>query len=237
VRTLVVEGCKANLGGNGSGNISGPTYVPSALTVGGNYNLTVNGDLYINGDLTISSNANFSISGDLYVNGNLTLNGNNNLNLGGALYVNNSLTATANEAIIMGGAIYVGQNISMAGNTSAPLQGGYPVVANGTVALSGNTQLNLQQIPLVISLSSATPAITTSGNGYVSGILYAPNGTITMNSNSGVYGSVVGDSITAAGNNNVVYITNLSQSSVLGGGTPSSGPGSSSITTWDITNS
>lgn len=220
-----------NLGGNGSSNIPGPnTYISGPLTVGGNYNLTVTGNLYINGALSINSNANFSVSGNLYVNGSVTLSGNNNLTLGGTLYVGGSLSATANESVILGGPVYVTQNISMGANTSAPLQGGYPVVAGGTVALSGNTQLSLSSIPLVISLSSSSPVITTSGNGYVSAILYAPYGTIDMSGNSSVYGSVVGTAITCDGNNQVDYITNLSSRNLPGG----SSSGTLNILTWAI---
>jgi hypothetical protein len=193
--------------------------------------LTVTGDLYINGSLTINSNANFSITGNLYVTGSISLTGNNNLNLGGTLYVGGLLTASANESVILGGPVYVVQNINMGGNTSAPLQGGYPVVAGGTVALGGNSQLSLANIPMVISLSSSSPAITTDGNGYVSGVLYAPNGTIEMSGNSEVYGAVVGQAINCDANNSVEYISNLSSLNLPGGASA----GSLTIFTWAIT--
>jgi len=94
-------------------------------------------------------------------------------------------------------------------------EGPVTIVAVGNVVVTGNTKLDPDDIPFIISTQGN---ITITGNSWTSAMLYAPSGSITMSGNSKVYGCVIGESITATGNNVVQYLSVLSERSDLPGG-------------------
>jgi hypothetical protein len=122
--------------------------------------------------------------------------------------------------------------VSIAGQGSIKIDSGasLEIFAAGDVSLAGLGVLNgtttVPQAPIsfkVWGLASdrdgnpETPDqnISIAGNGYLSGVVYAPNASVTINGNGDVFGSVVGSDITMTGNAAFHYDESL--------GTPSFG--------------
>ena len=140
--------------------------------------------------------------GAVMVGGQISLSGNNGVTFGSTVHVVGNFSTTGNSPINLGSTLYVKGAISMAGNSSAAFSGGHAVIAEGAIQLTGNTQLAAEEIPMIISTDST---VTTAGNNWVSAIVYAPNGTITLSGGSNLYGSAVGQCITSQGNSDIIY--------------------------------
>jgi hypothetical protein len=101
-------------------------------------------------------------------------------------------------------ALYTDGDITIAGNG----------VANGTDLDSSNTISDSeagQPINFQIwgTKTTGTQSISVAGNGTFSGIIYAPQGDVTMNGNGSISGSVVANNITLTGNANFHYDESL----------------------------
>jgi Tfp pilus assembly protein PilX len=127
-----------------------------------------------------------------------------NISIGG----NSGAITIANGASLE---IYAGRDVSISG------QG----ISNGTPATSGPsagamTASTVQQ-PAMFKLwgtgaKDATPQIIKiAGNGALSGVVYAPNGNVTINGNGDVMGSVVAKNISLVGNAQFHYDEALGQ--------------------------
>lgn len=109
-------------------------------------------------------------------------------------------------------AIYTDGDIKIAG------QG----VANGTDS-SGNGSLSDSEAKQPINFqiwgtkTSGTQDIKVAGNGVFSGVIYAPQGAVTVNGNGSISGSVVANTITMTGNANFHFDESLAN---FGGGNP-----------------
>jgi Tfp pilus assembly protein PilX len=219
-----------NLSGNAEvtsspDSFDGDIYANGAITLSGN--AEVQGDATATGEISVGDNA--SVSGDqeenlenplvfaqidtsvyleeanqgTLIEGDLVISGNGYYDLGPA-HITGNLIITDNRIVRLNGTVYVDGSITMSGNTR--LEGAEAVVAVGDIQITGNTQLTVAEIPLVISIDGD---ITVSGNSWTSALLYAQNGDITLSGNSKVCGAVVGQNITASGNNEVEYLTGL----------------------------
>lgn len=104
------------------------------------------------------------------------------------------------------GTVYVTGTITISGN--AKIQGPYTIFSEGNMNLSGNssTQLARGTVPFLVSRSGT---ITIGGNSWISAVVYAPAGSITLNDNACVFGAAVGKSVTANGNNQVKLLTGI----------------------------
>ncbi len=131
-------------------------------------------------------------------------NGNGTVFLG-PVCIKGDLVASGNKIIQLQGPVYVEGKIIMSGNSR--VDGPGVLIAAGTIEITGNHKLIPNRIPLVVSTNDA---ITLSGNGFASAILYAPLGNIALTGNSKVYGSVIGKSVSGSGNNVVEYPVLLS---------------------------
>ncbi len=101
--------------------------------------------------------------------------------------------------------LYAGRDVDIAG------QG----VANGTPSGTTLTATEAQQ-PAKFKVwgtnTTSTPqSIKITGNGALSGVVYAPNGNVTINGNGDVMGSIVGNNITLNGNAQFHYDESLGQ--------------------------
>jgi len=150
----------------------------------------------IDGDLNISGTGDYvlepaHITGDLYIGGSYR--------------------------IILQGAVYVDGSITMEGLSMSFFEAPYAVVAEGPIIISANSTIKLppEGIPLIISTNGD---ITVTGGGWVSAILYAPNGDIILSGNSKVCGALVGRNIYAEGNNEVEYSADIKGRHDLPGG-------------------
>jgi acetyltransferase-like isoleucine patch superfamily enzyme len=135
----------------------------------------------------------------------ILFSGNNPQNLG-PKYINGNLTIQDNVVVTLQGTVYVTGTITISGN--AKIQGPYTIFSEGNMNLSGNssTQLARGTVPFLVSRSGT---ITIGGNSWISAIVYAPSGSITLNDNACVFGSVVGKSVTTTGNNQVKLLTGI----------------------------
>jgi len=129
----------------------------------------------------------------------------------------NAITLTGSDAAISIGntgslAIYTEGDVAMAGKG----------VANGTDT-NGDGSLTDSELnqPIRFQLYGTKPSgtqnISISGNGAFSGVVYAPQGSVTVVGNGTVSGSVVANDITMTGNANFHYDESLSD---FGGANP-----------------
>lgn len=146
-----------------------------------------------------------------WIEGDLHISGDDYYDLGPA-HITGNLTISNNRTVRLTGTVWVDGTITMSGNTN--IEGAEAVVAVGDIQLTGDTKLDPGDIPLIISIDGN---ITTIGNSWISAILYAPNGNITLSGNSKVYGAVVGKSVSTTGNNTVEYPQGLGVTTDLPG--------------------
>ena len=101
-----------------------------------------------------------------------------------------SLTGQSSIAIAPGGSlkIYTEGNIAIAGNG---------VANGGTTMATANQPINFQ---VWGTSPNTTQSISLAGNGVLSGIVYAPNATVSIVGNGDVLGSVVANNIALTGN-------------------------------------
>lgn len=90
---------------------------------------------------------------------------------------------------------------------------GQGILNGGTTTGTANQPINLQ----IYGTSSDTQNISIAGNGVLSCVVYAPNGSVKINGNGDVMGSVVANDITVVGNALFHYDESLSN---FGGGNP-----------------
>lgn len=102
-------------------------------------------------------------------------------------------------------AIYADGDISVAGNG---------IMNGGTTSATANQPINFQ---IWGTKTTGTQNIAISGNGVLSAIVYAPQGSVRINGNGDVSGSVVANDITCVGNALFHYDESLGN---FGGGNP-----------------
>ena len=137
------------------------------------------------------------------IDGNLSLSGTDPYYLGPARITGN-LTLSGQQPLILTGTLWVDGSFSMAGQSY--VEGPYNVVSPNDMTVTGQSKLDIGKIPCFISTNGSIRAV---GNGWISAVLYAPNGDVSLVGNSAVYGAVVAGSVTGGGNNFVEYPTNL----------------------------
>ena len=188
-------------------------------TIATGYYATFEETVCVGQDLTVSGNADATFHGPVKVEGDLDLSTNGDVQFGSTIYVGGNLTTGSNTDVTLGGTVYVMGNINISANTD--LYGLYDIIGEGDISIGANSSLNdvddlaPEDIPFIISTGGD---ITFLGNGYAAGIVYAPEGDIYLGGNSGVYGSVVGQTVTGLGNNGIVYPVGLRDVDELHGG-------------------
>jgi Putative Ig domain len=181
---------------------TGDSEATNGLTVQSNALLTANGDLEVQGNLTVQSSARLTVNGSLYVSCTITVSSSSSLTVTGNLYSGNNVTIQSSSALSMGGTTYLGGNLTVQSGCTQNASNNSIVVATGTITLSSASGSTL---PMLISLSSNSSAITIQSSCNVSGYVYAPNGGILFQSSSTLTGAAVGTSITAQSGNTITY--------------------------------
>lgn len=132
---------------------------------------------------------------------------------------NVTLVLTAGSAINMGGqssiVITPGSSLKIytAGNVDI---GGNGIMNGGSTNATANQPINLQ----IWGTGTAAQTMAIKGNGVFSGVVYAPNASVSMNgggSSGSVMGSIVAKDITITGGGNFHYDESLAN---FGGGNP-----------------
>lgn len=150
----------------------------------------------IEGNLTIDGNINLTVAGPIHVTGNFTMKSNSEL------FLDESLSATT-TAIIVGGAVIFNSNSEI--HTTVATPKGYI---------------------MVLSESTANPAIDISSNNPIEAALYASNGTMFVSSNADLV-SIAGYAIHLGSNAHIEYDLGLKELDFSGGPTISA-----EITSW-----
>lgn len=119
----------------------------------------------------------------------------------GPMYIAGDLVVSGNACVELCGTVYVAGDITIGGN--ARILGTGTIVAEGDVVVAGNSRSPVGQDMLTII--SACGDIEVDGNGWISAVLCAPQGSATLSGNARVYGAVVAGSICAGGNSQIQY--------------------------------
>jgi len=197
---------------NGDINISGSAKIDGdAVATGQIYtskNATITGELIENADPLVFDEIDTSVyleeaNQGILIEGDLHISGNGYYELGPA-HITGNLIISNDRIVTLTGTVWVDGTISMSGNSR--IEGGETIVAVGDIIVTGNTKLDADDIPLIISTKGN---ITVTGNSWMSAILYAPHGTITLTGNSKVCGAVVAQSVSTTGSNQVEYPAGL----------------------------
>ena len=213
-------------GGNVGTNAIGPNAVTlsGATRVGGSVSVGVGGsqsNININGGATYNSwgalstsvawpsvtipsgtrqgsyrGSGLSLSAGTY--GDYTISGAGSLVLAPGTYVFDSLTLSGNSHLVVSGAT----TIYITGNTGQGIDLSGGAVVNPTLTASN----------LVFYGGSNVTSAKVSGGASAYFALYAPNADISVKGPEGIYGSVMGDTVTASGNAAVHYDQALSAS-------------------------
>lgn len=138
-----------------------------------------------------------------------------------------ALTVNGNVVIVTSNT--TGTTVSSTGNSGVYINSGgsLAIYTAGDVSLAGNGVLNgsnnssytYANRPInfaIYGTRSATTAATSgeqsiqiAGNGYLSGVVYAPNANVKVNGNADVLGAIVGNSVTMNGSANFHYDESL----------------------------
>ena len=161
--------------------------VAGGLTLNGNQTATY-GPRRFDGDVILNSNSSLTVLGTLHITGSLTLNSNTQL------IIDDSLGSDG-VVIIVDGVVNF--------NSSHP-----PIVP---------TNAEPPGYPVIVSLTTNTNAITLNSNSTIKGLLYAPNGRVIVNSNSGAV-SVVSKGLLLNSNAEIDFDSSVAQQG-HGGGT------------------
>lgn len=155
--------------------------------------------LYTCTNLDVGGSGNLTINGpvDIIVTGNTTIGGAGYIAVGGLLAVNPSLNLYCPGTINIGGS-------GMVNNTSVPSKS----AIWGTKPSTGSAQ-----------------SISVSGAGAYKGLIYAANGNINLSGSGGVFGAVIGNTVTLSGAAVIHYDVQLGNTVTAGGPTPGAGAG------------
>ena len=138
-----------------------------------------------------------------------------------------TLSIAANSKVVVVTTNTTGTTVSATGNQSGitiDTTSALTIYTAGNVNVSGNGILNggastanqPADFQLYGTRSASTAqggsneqSVSITGNGYLSGVVYVPNGNVTITGNGDVLGSVVGNSISLTGNANFHYDESL----------------------------
>lgn len=228
---------------------------PYAVTM--NSNAQVYGDVVIgpggDTDYAILENANVSITGaketldelknfpDVYAP-TLTYRGSIQLNANGSASITESgkydfIRLNSNSHITVSGGdiqLHITGELSLNSNTRIDVEAGssLELYVDSQMNFNSNAQINnLNTDPtkcILYGTSNYTGYLNFNSNTAFFGVVYAPEAHIQMNSNSGIYGSVAGKTVSICSNGQVHYDEALGES----GAGPGTGDFNYTITSW-----
>ena len=139
-----------------------------------------------NGDVSLSSAGIFPLSGEIV--GNLSVSGQASITVNGLLWVTGTVT--------LSGQSYAGDGT---------------LICQGTMSLSGGSGFTGGETNnlALVTLSSANPALTLSGNSTIRGPLFAPNGGTSISGTVSLNGTLATNTLSMAGTAHLTRNTNL----------------------------
>lgn len=176
--------CMGNLNISGKAVLNDSTlYVEGDLKIGNR--AVLNGNIYVDGDLQISGGSPVcTLNGNLYVTGKITFGG--SYSGAGTIYSGGDIIFTGGS-ITHDGTIFGEGNLGM-GNS---FTGTGNVFAGGNITFNGSG-MQMRQTDAVCIYSKSGDIYMVTGDTRVSGVVYAPEGTITLSGNhTQFYGSVI----------------------------------------------
>ena len=159
----------------------------------------------------------------LYTCTSLSVGGSGRLNITGPV----DIIVTGNTSIGGSGYIAVGGGSSV--NPS------FNLYCPGTIDLGGSGMVNNTSKPIKANIWGTKPSgstaqtITVGGSAAFFGTVYAPNGNITISGSGGVYGALIGNTVTLSGSGDVHYDVQLGAATTSGGPSPGSGSSSGTV--------
>ncbi len=176
--------CMGSLNITGKAVLNGGTlYVDGNLTVGNR--AAFNGNVYVNGDLVISGGAPVcTLNGNLYVMGNIRFGG--SYAGTGTLYSGKDITfsggsVTHDGTVFAEGKLDMGNSFTGTGN----------VFAGGDITFNGGG-MQMRQTDNVCVYSKNGNIYMVTGDTRVSGVVYAPKGSVKLNGNhTQFFGSII----------------------------------------------
>jgi len=144
------------------------------------------------GSVTINSNQSL---GPKYITGNLNISNNKTLTLTGTIYVEGTITLGQNAQIVLG-----------AGD---PASNPWAIVAYGGITINNNASVNSTHATPLPVIMSVNGSITVTGSSDIGGILYAPNGTVTLSNSVTVYGAAVGQVVNTSSSTTITHAPGL----------------------------
>lgn len=149
----------------------------------------------------------------LYTCSSLTVDGSGRLNITGPV----DIIVTGNTSVGGSGYIAVGGGVSI--NPS------FNLYCPGTITIGGSGMVNNTSLPINSSIWGTKPAggtaqtISVTGSGAYKGTIYAPNGNIVIDGSGGLYGAVIGNTVTLSGSAVIHYDVRLANQTSVGGPT------------------
>ncbi len=211
---------------SGSLNITfNNTLTAGSINLGGSGTFTFNGGVKDLGNLTVGNSISTSFGSTIYIGGDLSYGGAGNLNINSDIYINGALIL-GNSAQIVGP-----EKVVVRGDSAQT----YEVSISGAGSFTNTSQLPFIIVPpgsTIPALSPATDptAITVTGSGHASAVIYAPTAAFTISGAGILNGAIFSKSATLSNSARVDYPSDLDQRTDL--------PGSNngiSIETWGIT--
>jgi len=179
--------------------------VDGDLKISGITNVTFNGPVNVAGKIEISSLAQVAFNDTVCTQGNLTLASSKNVTFGSSIYIGGDLIVSNNINVILAGTVYIIGGINVTANANF-IGAEYIFAETGDLKLSGNAKLDSEDLPFFMAIHGD---VNLSGNSTTSAIIYAPEGSISISGNGDVYGCAVGESVTAVGNADIIYATEI----------------------------
>ena len=126
--------------------------------------------------------------------------------LGGEIVGN--LKTTSSAQITIDGILWVTGNVNLSGQSYG---GNGILVCEGTISLSGGSGFTGSETNslLIITLSSASPALTVGGGATVRAAVYVPNGGTKISGTSMIYGAVATKTLDLTGGLDLIRDTNF----------------------------
>ena len=111
------------------------------------------------------------------------------------------LSVMGGNSVTIRGGTYCFNNIGLSGGSSLNVDGPVVIRMNGSISLSGGSFINKDGRPSAVQISSASSrgGISITGNSQAFLMVFAPSWHVGLSGGSGLFGSLVGQSIAASG--------------------------------------
>ena len=125
----------------------------------------------------------------------------------GPLHITGNLIINNNAVVTLTGTVYVNGYFEIVNNAS--------VIGPGVICAEGDISIQNCSTPAGLPVFMTLSDILCKNNSYVEAALYAPNGEVSLEENSSVYGAVVASSIATDNNFDITHAPELTGGSGL----------------------